>query len=98
MSKELATPFDTSQIGQPYHLCTAEEKSERRKTAVRLAILMKLKKESNEKQELTVDTIAKIVGVPRSDLFRWIKMEADDPGAGMVGYKMGPKPENVKKN
>ncbi len=98
MSKELATPIYTSQIGKPYNQCNSEEKFERRKTAVRLAILMimRLKKDNNEEQEFTVDKILKIVGVPRSDLFRWLKMEENDHSAGMVGYKMGPSKEKIR--
>ena len=48
------------------------------------------------KSKSLVDKISKNFGVPRSDLFRWLKMEENDHGAGMVGYKMGPSKEKIR--
>jgi hypothetical protein len=95
MSDELNATIDVGNVLAPYNLCSKEEKAERRRTAVRLALIMKYKRQDNSKQNneklMSVEEIVLLIGVPRSNLFRWLGMEEVDPGSGMVGYKTGPK-------
>ena len=97
LKREFARKFDETQSTLPYNECDDSEKALRRRLAIRLKLLEEERVKKGEKRILSDENIYKdIVGVPKSDFYRWFKQEKNEKGSGFSGYKRGPKQTGPK--
>ena len=97
LKREFARNFDETQSTLPYNECDDSEKALRRRLAIRLKLLEEERVKKGEKRILSDENIYKdIVGVPKSDFYRWFKQEKNEKGSGFSGYKRGPKQTGPK--
>ena len=65
--------------------------------AIRLKLLEEERVKKGEKRILSDENIYKdIVGVPKSDFYRWFKQEKNEKCSDFSGYKRGPKQTGLK--
>ena len=74
LKREFARKFDETQSTLLYNECDDSEKALRRRLAIRLKLLEEERVKKGEKRILSDENIYKdIVGVPKSDFYRWFK-------------------------
>ncbi len=97
LKREFSRKFNETQSTLPYNECDDSEKALRRRLAIRLKLLEEERVKKGEKRILSDENIYKdIVGVPKSDFYRWFKQEKNEKGSGFSGYKRGQKQTGLK--